>query len=151
MNDTLTVGLVQRVGDLDAMSQRLLHREWTLLQAVRERLPLQLFHDQEVDVALVPDVVQHADVRVVEGGNRPRLALEALAQGGVVGDVRRQDLDGHAAIQPRVACAIDFAHPPGGEQSQDLVGTESRAGRQRHGDALSVRERAAGIQSSALT
>src|SRR5262249_7484523 len=58
-----------------------------------ERLALQVLEHEVVDPALVTDVVEHADVGVVEGRDRPRLALEALAQLGVPGEVLGQHLD----------------------------------------------------------
>ena len=41
--------------------------------------------------------------------------------------VLRQDLDRDRAVEPRIARAIDFAHPAGAEGSQDLVRPEECA------------------------
>ena len=41
-----------------------------------QRLPFEVLHDEEVDLVLAPDVVQRADVRVRERGNRPGFAGE---------------------------------------------------------------------------
>ena len=46
--------------------------------------------------------------------------------------MRGQDLDGDAAIQPRVARAIDLAHAAGADRLTDLIRTEAGAKRQRH-------------------
>ena len=53
--------------------------------------------------------------------------------------VRRQHLDRDVAPEPRVAGAIDLAHPARAERRQDLVGTEFRPGRERHAEIPSVR------------
>ena len=71
------------------------------------------------------DVVERADVRMVERRDRPRLALEALADCGFGGELRRQHLDRDVAIEPRVAGAIHLAHAAGAEQRDDLVGPEA--------------------------
>ena len=49
------------------------------------------------------DVVDAADVRMVERRDGPRLALEACAQVGVASKSARQDLDRDGAIESRVA------------------------------------------------
>jgi len=70
---------------------------------IGERLAFEIFEHEEVRVSLVPDVVERADVWMVQGCDRPRLALEALAQRGVTADMCREDLDGDRAIEPGVA------------------------------------------------
>ena len=48
---------------------------------VGERLAFEVLHDQECRCpSCFADVVQRADVRMIERGDRARLALEALAQ-----------------------------------------------------------------------
>src|SRR5713226_3624569 len=39
-----------------------------------------------------------------------RFLLKSLAQFRIIGQMRRKNLDGDGAIQPRIACAIDFTH-----------------------------------------
>jgi hypothetical protein len=60
-------------------------------------------------------------VRVVERGDHARLALESRARVGVAGNVRRQQLDGDAAIEPRVARPVDVAHATRADRCDDLV------------------------------
>ena len=83
-------------------------------------------------LVLTSDVVQRADVRMVQAGDGLRFALEALLHFGVVGEMRREDLDRHGAVQPRVGRLVDFAHPARADQREDLVGTESDACGQSH-------------------
>ena len=52
----------------------------TRLEAVSQGLAFQVLHDQVVDAILVADIVQRADVRVVQAGNRLGFAVETLAQ-----------------------------------------------------------------------
>src|SRR5262252_3209781 len=65
--------------------------------------------------------------------DRLRLALEARAPNGVVGDAGRQHLDRDIAIQPCIARPINFAHTAPTDQAEELVGTEACAGGDRHG------------------
>ncbi len=56
--------------------------EWqcALLQPLRQRLAVEILHDQEVDPVLGADVVERADMRMVQGGDRSGLALKPLLQ-----------------------------------------------------------------------
>ena len=65
------VGHVEGVGDLDAVAQDLVEGERALLEPVRERLALEVLHDQEVDAVVLADVVERADVRMGEGSRWP--------------------------------------------------------------------------------
>ncbi len=77
--------------------------------------PSTIFHDQIVRA----DIVELADVGVVEGGDDSRFALEAF------GEVFFGDFDGYDAVEARVAGFVDFAHASGAERSQDFVGAET--------------------------
>ena len=82
MNDPLPVGLVQRIGDLDAEAQRLRERQRALAEPVRQRLAFQELHHEVLRAVLVPHVVKRADMRVRELRDGLRLALEPLADLG---------------------------------------------------------------------
>ncbi len=113
MHHTLCVRFVERVGHIDGDLQRFRQRHRAAMQAVGECLTLEVFHDEVVHAVLRADVMQRADVRMIQRGDGFGLALHALAQFGVGREMRRQHLDGDLAAQPRVACPIDFAHAAG--------------------------------------
>ena len=100
----------------------------------RERLAFEILHHQEDSAILPADVVQGADVRMVEGarwcGLRARIAD---GDSGESREMRRQYLDRHRAIQACVARAVDLAHAPGADRAENLVGPEPRPGLQGHG------------------
>jgi len=50
-----------------------------------------------------------------------RLADQPLTRGRISGRVWRQHLEGNCAVQPRIAGAIDLAHPAGANQADNLV------------------------------
>ena len=76
------------------------HRQRSAFQPGRQRFALRQLHDQVVG----PDVVERADVRVGQRGNRARFALEPRAE------LLLRDLDRNGAAQPRVDGARDVAH-----------------------------------------
>src|SRR5574341_516162 len=47
-----------------------------------------------------------------------------------------QDLDRDLAIELRIACAIDFAHPPGAQRAGDLEGADACPGRHCHARSI---------------
>jgi len=97
-------------------------------QPLGEGLTLEIFEHEEVDTALVADVVERADVRVIERRDRARLAVEALAQLRICGEGLGQHLDGDRPIEPRIARPIDLAHPAGADGADYFIGTEPHSG-----------------------
>ena len=124
--------LVQRVGDLDGVAQHLVGRQRPRRQPRGERLAFEILHHQEVGVTLLADVMERADVRMVQAGDRLRLTLEALSEIRIVGDMRREHLDGDGALEPRVGGLVDLAHAAGADEGRDVVAAESGANRERH-------------------
>ncbi len=133
MRDAEAVRFVQRVGDLHRVLKRPVDREWTLLQVTRQRLTVEILHHEEIDAILLADIVESTNVRMVQRGDRPRLALEALAQIRVGGHVRRQDFDCDNSLEARITRPVDLSHPPGPNEPEDFVSAETNAGRERHG------------------
>ena len=125
VHDALLVGTIERVGHLDPERQDLLGRKRALRQAVGQGLALEILHDEVVDTCFAPDVVERADVRMRELRDGARLAIEALPELGVLGELRRQHLDGDDAVQARVLRAIDLAHAAGADRRLDLVRTQT--------------------------
>ena len=78
MDDPLTVGLVERVGDFHGDFKRLVQWERSLFESGRERLPVEVRHDDEMNAAGFTDVVDATDVRMVERRDRPRFPFEPL-------------------------------------------------------------------------
>ena len=70
MHDPLAMRLIQRVSDLDATLEWLVERQRPLFEPLDRGFAFDEFHDQEVDPVLVSDIVEGADVRVVEAGDR---------------------------------------------------------------------------------
>jgi hypothetical protein len=63
-----------------------------------QRLTLEQFEHEILDVLLATDVVQAADVRVVDGRDGIRLTGEARAKLGIARELRCEHLDGHTAV-----------------------------------------------------
>src|SRR3982750_452924 len=97
-----------------------------------DRLAVDVFHHEEIDAAVVPKVVQRADVWVIELGDGSRLTLEALTELRIGGQGRREHLDRDQPIQARVARAVDLPHGADANQPVNFVSAEASAGSKGH-------------------
>ena len=122
MRDALLVRGFERVGDLFGNGQRFIEGNRALFDALRQRLTLHQFHHQVVGA----DVVERADVGVIQGSDRAGFRLEALAE------AFRRNFDGDIAAKARVVGAIHLAHPARADGREDLVRAEFVAGGKRH-------------------
>jgi hypothetical protein len=96
-----------------------------------QRLAFQVLHHEEGGAALVADVEERADVRVIELRNGLRFAVEALAELRVGGQRAGKGFDRNGAIQPRIERLVNLAHAAGAQLGDDFIGAEAGAGGQR--------------------
>ena len=121
MNDATAVGFVEAIGDLRAELQDLVERQGTFFEALGEGLAFDAFHDEIVDAVLMADVVEHANVGMIEAGNGFGFAFETLLLHGIGRKMRGKNLDGDSAVEAGVARAIDFSHAASAEWREDFV------------------------------
>ena len=136
VDDPLSVRGRERVGDLRRHGERLVRRKAALLQPLSERLPRQMLHYEVGGFAMLTDVVECANVWVVQAGDGPGLAFEPGTAVGVAADLSRKYFDGDRAIEAGVAGLVDLAHAPGADSRLDLVGSEARSSDEAHGHGL---------------
>ena len=77
---------------------------------LRERSPIDVRHHDEDEAVDLLDGVNRDDVRMREPGGSTRLAHEPFAEVRVVGELRRQELDGNLTIEPHLACEVHDSH-----------------------------------------
>jgi len=116
----------QGLGDFRRDAQHLAQRQRTARDPLRERLALEVFHDEVLDVIRAADVKDRADVRTRQRGDGARLALESRAALVARDERGEEHFDRHRAIEARVAGAIDLAHPAGAEERVNDVRPEER-------------------------
>ena len=132
MDDSRSMSLGERIGNLRTELQDLLKRQGTFLKALRESLALDTFHDEKVHAVLLANVVERAYVWMVKTGDRFGFALEALLTYGIGRKMWRKNLDRYNTLQPRIPCAIDLTHPARTDRLQDLIGPKSCTGGESH-------------------
>jgi hypothetical protein len=139
VRDAGPVGAVQGVSDLGGGLHGLIEREGALGKARRQSLAFQALHHHATGAIQIADVVEHADIGMVQSRHGPRLALKPLAEVIAPGDMPGQDLDSDKALEARVASLLYFAHAPGSERGKNLVGSKHLPAAQRHDGYFSSR------------
>ena len=120
----LSVGRLKGVRDLDPEAEYLCERQRSTFDTCGQRLTFEQFEHEVLGVVLSTDVVQAADVRVIERRDRLGLALEAGAELRVGRQLRREHLHRDLAVKARIAGLIHLAHASGPDEREDLVGAE---------------------------
>jgi hypothetical protein len=72
-------------------------------------------------VVVLPGEVDLHDVRMRERSRRLGFTDEALQEGGILGQVLGENLDGHETIERLVAPFVDHSHPTAPELRNHLV------------------------------
>jgi hypothetical protein len=71
-----------------------------------------MMHDEEVRPVLLADIVECANMRMVQAADGTSLSLKALPALRVGRQLRGRNFDGNRAVQARVRRPIDLALPP---------------------------------------
>ncbi len=82
---------------------------------------LNILHHQKVRSRLTRNVVQHDNIRVIQGRNRLRLPPESGQSLCILGYLIGQKLQSHKAMQPRILGFVDHTHPATAELIDDTV------------------------------
>src|SRR2546427_1898680 len=71
---------IQRIGNGNRQLQQFGYRRRLSFETLRQRLPLEVFHDEINDLTLAAYIIESTDVRLIQGGQNPGFALQTLAQ-----------------------------------------------------------------------
>ena len=142
MDDPLLVRRREPARDLGRVVEHLAYRDPASGQPLAQRLAFEELRDDVRRAVVFAEVVDREDAGMVQRRRRARLLLEPAQPVGVLRERRRQHLDRHLAVQPRVPRPIDLPHPARAERRQDLVGAHKSSGRKRHRVLSSLFDRA---------
>src|SRR5579864_9514343 len=132
MDDAMFVRVLQGGCNLQSHAQGVVGGDGAALEAVRQSLPLDQFHDQRPRVSRVFQAINGGNIGMVQRGEDLRFALETSHAVGVRGERLRQDLDGHVPVEIGVAGAVDLPHASAAQQVRDSVRPQPRALSQFH-------------------
>ena len=111
---------LQRLGDLIRNGQRLPPRNGSTCDPFCQRRAFHQFHDYVIR----SNVVERADVRVIQRSHRPRLTLEAPPRLRFMRHMFRQHLDGYVSTEARIVGTVHHAHASRSQNTGDAVRTK---------------------------
>ena len=117
----LAVGGVEGVGDFDGEREDGLGFERTAADLVFQRDAFEELHGNERLAILFADVVDRADVGMVQRGRRLRFALKAGKSLRVAGNIFGQKLKRDESVQACVLRFVDHAHATSAKFLDDLI------------------------------
>ena len=122
VDDAFGVGGVERVGDLDAERSEPSSIS-SGLPAIRcfSVCPSRNFHGDEGSPIVLVNLVDRADVRMVQSGRSLGFPLETAESLRVVGEFVGQELQGDVATELEVLRLVDHTHAPAADPLEDAV------------------------------
>jgi len=127
MNDAAGVSGLEAGGDVDGNVEEFIGIERLVTQEMLESEAIEKFHGDESLAVLLTDIVNGADIRMIEGGSGLRFALEAGEGLWIEGDFGRKEFEGDKAVQAGVFGFVDNAHATTAEFFEDAVVREDLA------------------------
>ena len=98
-----------------------IHAQRPARDAILQRHALHQFHRDERDALVLVDVVNRADIRMVQRRGSARLALKSLERSRVGRHAQRHKFQRHLPPQLRILSAIHHAHPAAADLFDDAV------------------------------
>ena len=134
MHNARAVGSSQSLSHLCRNVDGVVQRQRPPLDPLLQRLPLVVrHHEVQLPVGGLVDLVDRADVGVVESRGGLGFLQEPLLGRLVAGQVRREELDGDLALQARVLGRVDDPHAAVAELGADRRRAEGGAWGEGHG------------------
>src|SRR5262249_10154674 len=104
-------------------------RDRSMLDAIREGRPLDQLHHERTNTVRLFEAVDVGDVGMVQCGERSGFPLEPGDAFRIRRKRLREDLDRYVAIQLPITRTIDLSHTTSTNGGENLVGTDTGAGR----------------------
>src|SRR5881296_974167 len=110
MNDSLLMRDIEGFRRLHRISYGFSQRKGPSGQTIREPLSNEVFKNQIVHAGILTNVVQRADMWMVQRRDGSSFLFQALSPFHVTAQVGWQDFHGHQTIEPGVDGAVHLAH-----------------------------------------
>jgi hypothetical protein len=148
VDDALLVRGIQRIGDLDGQLCQVLGRQRPAQDPLLECATLQQLHGDEVPAVGFVDVVNGANIGVVQRRGGARLALEAFERVLIARKLFRQELQRHLPAELQIFGLVNDTHPPAPELFENAI---MRDGFASHGGPGSRRYGSSRSSTACLT
>jgi len=127
VHDALAVRGVERVGDLDGVFEQRLERERTRLQPVLQGLAAQHFHHDEMLSLVFRNLVDGADVGMVQSRRGPGFTAKTFEGLGIVGQFLGQKFERNPATEVEILRCVDNTHASAAQFLENAVVTDGSA------------------------
>ena len=121
MDNAFSVRRVQGVGNLGCQIEQQLNLQWLTQEAMLQRDAIEKLHRDEGAAFFFADVVNRADVGMVQRRCGFRFAPESFQRLTIVGQLFGQELKSNEAVKPYVLGLIDHSHPAAAQLLDDAV------------------------------
>ena len=121
VNDALGVSGIESPGDVNCQFEQLFRGKRPAQNALAQRHPFQQFHHDEILTLLLADLVDGANVRVVERRSGASLALETFQGRGIRAEFGRKKLQRYVPAEGFVLGLVDNAHSTTAQFLDDAV------------------------------
>ena len=112
VNDAFAMGGVERVGDLGAEIEHEVDGQRFSVDAVFEGLAFEIFHRQVGSAVFFADVIDGADVGVVQRRGSAGFAAEAVKDGKLTANLVGEKFERNETPQAGVLGFVDHTHSP---------------------------------------
>ena len=128
VHDAALVSGRERPGDVGGNCHRARRVDASRRDLVAQRAPFQVLGGDEELIADFFERVDRCDRRVRQRRRGARFLPQARMHARIAKQVRRQRLQRHRPVQPRVVRQVDHAHAAAADDPLDAVGADLRAG-----------------------
>ncbi len=132
MDNARAMRLVERVCDLDGDRRDLIDGHPSSFDPAGKGLAVEMLEHEVVNALLAADIVEGADVWMIQGGDRFGLTVEPIPELRVSGQRLLQNLDCDDAIEACVSRFVDVAHAALTNRGLDHIRPERGAGNEGH-------------------
>ena len=120
VDDVPLVGELEGVAERRDDGERFLRAQPVVDEQAAEIRPVDILHEQEVEIAPLPELMDGHDVRVVQGGQGLGFGFEALGEFRVGRERLREELEGDEAVEGLLAGLEDRPHAAPADELDDL-------------------------------
>src|SRR5215470_5204643 len=132
MSDAQRMSFVECVRDLNGVSKGFIERQRSFGETFGECFPFEKFHNEEVDSVVMAQIVEDADVWVIEARYRLCFALKSLLELRLFRKMRGQNLYCNRAPETRILRLIHLSHSTHANRMQDFIRTQFGSGGNSH-------------------
>ncbi len=121
VHDSFCVRGIQSISELDGQGQQNVNLNRITVDAVLQRLAVEIFHGDESLAVVFADFVDGADVRVIQSRGGARFAAKAFEGLSVLCQIIGKKFEGGEAAELGVFRFVDNTHPTTAEFLDDAV------------------------------